>query len=122
MEITVSEELTNVLSIVGVTFTPSPEDPLILNQEQALVVRELSRYVESHVNNEFLKNLQNFCRSKTHFRKFLSPTKFQKAADNDTGFYQDSLFRYLWLLILCLVKFNQLFLLQHLPQSSWSSR
>ncbi|KAH1024215.1 Fanconi anemia group D2 protein homolog [Dendroctonus ponderosae] len=92
MEDTVSEELRKVLSDVGITLTSNPEDPLILHQEQALVVRELSRYVQSNVNKEFLKNLQAFCRSETHFRKFLSPTKFQKAADSDTGFYQDSLF------------------------------
>lgn len=91
------EDFRKILIEVGVTLTSSPDQAHILNKEQALVVRELTKYFQNDDDSEactkFLSALKYLCKKEKHFKKFLIPTRFQTSSESNATVYQDSLFR-----------------------------
>ncbi|CAG9766045.1 unnamed protein product [Ceutorhynchus assimilis] len=91
-----TEELKIVLAKVGVKLTLSLSEPThILEREQALVVRELTKYFESKDTQLCSKNfsigLKYLCKKEKHLKKFLTQTEFRKTDDENDWIYQESL-------------------------------
>lgn len=90
---------TDTLSAVGVSLSFS-DDPHILNQEQALVVRDLDKCFSNSPDNVegFIRGLKTLCEKEKHFKKALLPTWFRRNTDNEEiganlKIQQESLFR-----------------------------
>lgn len=90
---------TNTLSAVGV-FLSFSEEPHILSQEQALVVRDLDKCLGNSPDNieEFIRGLKTLCEKEKYFKKALLPSWFRRNNDDqeigaNLKIQQESLFR-----------------------------
>ncbi|RZC34215.1 Fanconi anemia group D2 protein [Asbolus verrucosus] len=80
----------------------SNDDPNILTQEQALVVRDIDKLLEENRSDDcidkFLKGFKLLIKKEKYLRKALLPTQFRKAGsgnspESDVNIQQESLFR-----------------------------
>ncbi|KAK4881853.1 hypothetical protein RN001_005172 [Aquatica leii] len=93
-----------VLSEAGLTLQ-SDTNPNIITREQALVVRDISKTLQSHMSypaniREFTNGLKTFCNKDESFKKALLPTELKKS-NTSSLIQQDSVIRIL-LNVFCL--------------------
>lgn len=89
------DEFKKPLAGAGVKLTASSEQYHILTREQALVVRDLSKYFESSGTDSiarFVSVLKYLCKKEKYVKKFLVPTLFRRPDETESNIYQDSLF------------------------------
>ncbi|KAG5898486.1 hypothetical protein JTB14_015490 [Gonioctena quinquepunctata] len=100
----------NKLKESGIYLSLEDDEPHLLTQEQALVVRDLEKYFENATGEieGFMKGLKVLCKKEKYFRKALSLTRLEKHDHNISRLRQgrieqESLFR-IFLKVSCLQK------------------
>ncbi|KAK5650862.1 hypothetical protein RI129_001891 [Pyrocoelia pectoralis] len=98
-EVNVTSYFKEVLSQSGVSLNDG-DVPNHITQEQALVVRDITKTLRSHISHpnnleEFLKGFKSICKNEEPFRKMLLPTDLKKDDSLLSAVQQESVIRIL---------------------------